>query len=231
MSAPIELVPEALREVPVFPLPGTVLLPRTLISLHVFEPRYRAMMETCIEGNRLLAVAMFDEDGQPDAHGRPSIHPVAGIGALRRSARLPDGRYNIVLEGLGRVDITEEHPPTRIYRRATARVLEDVLPTDPLALARSVASLRALCTRALAQDKESDDADLVEGLSNVHEPGALADLVAAAAVRDSIDRQRVLAEPDVLERINLVAGALGALLLSESSDQENFGWGITTGQA
>jgi Lon protease-like protein len=229
-----DLVPEVLREVPVFPLPGTVLLPRTMISLHVFEPRYRAMMEACIEGARLLAVAMFDETGSPDEHGRPAIHPVAGIGALRRSAKLPDGRYNIVLEGLARVDISEEHPPTKTFRRATARVLEDVVDDDPAALARSIASLRALCTRALSKSEGDDDGELLEGLAHVSEPGTLADLVAAAAVQDSLDRQRVLAEPNVLERVNLVAGALGALLLTNDTpggEPEAFGWGITPGEA
>lgn len=233
MTPSFDLVPEVLREVPVFPLPGTVLLPRTMISLHVFEPRYREMMECCIEGSRLLAVAMYDEEGAPDDHGRPAIHPVAGIGALRRSAKLPDGRYNIVVEGLARVDISEEHPPTRCFRRATARVLEDVIDRDAAALARSIASLRALCTRALTKSDGEDDGELLEGLAHVTEPSALADLVAAAAVRDSLDRQRVLAEPNVLERLELVAGALGALLLAADGPaaSEAFGWGITTGEA
>ena len=228
----IELVPEALRAVPIFPLPGMVLLPRTMISLHIFEPRYRLMMEDCIEGSRLLAVAMFDEAGRPDEHGRPAIHPIAGIGALRRSAKLPDGRYNIVLEGLGRVDVSEELAPVKSYRRGVARVLEDVEPTDDAMTTRAVASLRALCARALAGANE-DDAEVVEGLNRVDDPGVLADLVAAAAIRDNLDRQRVLAEPDVLKRLDIVSGALGALLLTKKDDETPAptGWGITPGEA
>ena len=230
MTRSAELVPEALVEVPVFPLPKTVLMPRTMISLHLFEPRYRKMMEHCIEGSRLLVVAMYDENGAPDDHGRPAIHPISGIGALRRSARLPDGRYNIVLEGLARVDVSGEHPPTRTFRRASARVVEDVLPTDATKLARAIASVRALCTRALGASSE-EEAEMIEGLSRVAEPSALADLVTAAVIKDSQDRQRVLAEPDVLARLDIVSGALGALLLASGDHESTGGWGITTGEA
>ena len=103
--------PVDLAAVPFFPLPGTVLLPRTFISLHVFEPRYRAMMEYCIEGPRLLAIAMYDDQRAPDGHTRPGVFPTAGLGALRRAAKLPDGRFNLVLEGIARVDLSEELPP------------------------------------------------------------------------------------------------------------------------
>ncbi|NJK88052.1 MAG: hypothetical protein HC923_00765, partial [Myxococcales bacterium] len=75
------ITPEQLDQVPVFPLPGTVLLPRTLIQLHIFEPRYRAMTEDCIEGTRLMIIAMLDPNGTPDEHGRPAVHRVAGLGA------------------------------------------------------------------------------------------------------------------------------------------------------
>ena len=75
-----DVPPEALASLPVFPLPGTLLLPQTMVSLHVFEPRYRKMMEHVLDGHRCLAVAMLDENGQPDTYGRPPLHAVAGVG-------------------------------------------------------------------------------------------------------------------------------------------------------
>jgi uncharacterized protein len=227
-----ELHEDALLDLPIFPLPGTVLMPRTFISVHVFEPRYRALLEDCIEGHRAMAIAMLDPDRPADQFERPRIHPIAGIGILRRSAKLPDGRYNIVLEGLARADISDEHGPTKIYRRARARVVEDVLPTDPSHLGAAVASLRALCSRALTQISPTDG-EVIEGLNAINDPSRLADMIAAAAIQDADDRQRALAEADVLVRLELVAGALGALLLSHptSESQPNPGWGITPGKA
>lgn len=224
--------PENLREVPVFPLPGTVLLPRTLISLHVFEPRYRTMTEDCIEGQRLMVVAMVDTSRPPDEHGRPAVHPIAGLGALRRSVKLPDGRFNLVIEGLARVDISDEHPPDRVYRRANARLVRDVVPDDEASIAASMASVRALCTRAIA-DMNPKEATGIENISQVEDPGQLADMVAAATMTEALDRQQVLAEPDVDKRLQLVAGTLGTHLLSQSADlpEGAFGWGIRPGQA
>jgi len=224
--------PEHLREVPLFPLPGTVLLPRTLISLHVFEPRYRTMTEDCIEGHRLMVVAMVDPTLPPDEHGRPAVHSVAGLGALRRAVKLPDGRFNLVIEGLARVDISDELPPDRVYRRSHARVIRDVVPDDESAVSASMASVRALCSRAIVDMNESE-ATGIDNISQVDDPGQLADMVAAATMNESLDRQQVLAEPDVDKRLQIVAGTLGAYLLTQSPTQSEggFGWGIRTGEA
>jgi Lon protease-like protein len=228
----MELPLEALATVPVFPLPRTVLLPGTYLSLHIFEPRYRAMMEYVIEGHRLLVVAMLDPTRPADPQGRPAVHPVAGLGLLRRSVRLPDGRYNIVLEGLARVDIRRELGPELVFRRAAAELLEDVGPEDPADLGVAVASIRALCQDALIQAGDVDP-DVLEELNDVQDPGRVADLAAAAAFADPGLRQQVLAEPRVEARLELVAGALGAQLLSgdEDGDAQHLGWGIGTGKA
>lgn len=227
-----DLTPEALATVPIFPLPGTVLLPRTMISLHVFEPRYRKMTEDALEGARVMAIAMLDPERPPDAHGRPAIHRVAGLGALRRSARLPDGRFNLVIEGVCRVRLEDELPPTKPYRRAPATVLEDMLPRTQTPLAPAMASLRALCVRAMSQLNPKEVADL-EGLNQVTDPGHLADLVAAAAMQDASDRQQVLEAVDVERRLELVAGGLGAYLLTHVPETEpgTTGWGIQPGKA
>lgn len=233
---PAPLVPpEALIELPVFPLPGAVLLPRTYLSLHIFEPRYRRMMEDCIEGHRVLAVAMLDETRAPDSWGRPPIHPIAGIGVLRRSARLPDGRYNIVLEGAHRADISEELGPDRPYRRVRGHIVEDELPEDEQALEAAISSLRSLSARVVAE-MSSSDAEIMQRLNDVTDPGNLADLIAAAAIQDNGDRQKILAERDVLKRLHLASASLGALLLTaHAADSEAkgqpIGWGIGPGKA
>lgn len=222
--------PAALDELPLFPLPGAILMPGTYISLHVFEPRYRMMMEDCIESHRCLAVVMAKEAGDPDEYERPPIFEIGGVGILRRAAKLPDGRYNIVLEGVARVDVSQEHAPTKPYRRAHARILEDVVPENSTRLHSAVVSLRSLITR-VSKQLEPQQAEIMEGLTEIHDASQLTDLVAAAALQDHLERQRVLATIDLVERVELVAGALGAMLLTEEPEQHSFGWGIKTGEA
>jgi hypothetical protein len=110
-ASPLNLAPEALTALPVFPLPGVLLLPGTLISLHIFEPRYRRMMEDVLEGHRAIAVAMLNERGPPDRFGRPPVHGVASVG-VRRSARLPDAATTSCSRGAAGHDREEIDRPS-----------------------------------------------------------------------------------------------------------------------
>lgn len=230
----IEIDQVALDAVPVFPLPGTVLLPHTLMSLHIFEPRYRQMMAYCLDNQRVMAVAMLDERGEPDGHGRPPIHSKAGLGYVRRSARLPDGRYNIVLEGVARVDVSHEHGPETAFRRAHAMLHTDATEFSPAVLS-AVHALRALCGRAF---NGPDGEEVLASLGPL-DPARLADTIAASVVEDAQERQRILEATDVLDRVQLVSGALGAYLLDRqedealaaSVDEKLPGWGIIPGKA
>lgn len=225
--------PEALAELPLFPLPDGVLLPHTYLSLQIFEPRYRRMMEDCVEGHRVMAIAMLDECGSPDRYGRPPIRSIAGVGLLRRSARLPDGRYNIVIEGMLRANIEDELAPDRPYRRAHAVVIDDDNIGAHRDLESAITSVRSLCARVVAQMSDSD-ADVMDRLNEVSDPGALADLIAAATIQETLDRQKILEESNVLKRLNLAGASLAALLLRAEEDapaKHTVGWGIAPGKA
>ena len=232
----IEIDQKALEAVPIFPLPGTVLLPHTLVSLHIFEPRYRQMMAYCLDTHRVLAVAMLDEKGEPDCYGRPPIYSTAGLGYVRRSARLPDGRYNLVLEGVARIDVSQEHPPETAFRRAHALLLEDQVPEHQASTVDAAShALRALCARAFSGTQEQS---LLEAMHTL-EPGRLADSIAASAVEDSLERQLILETTDILKRLEVVSGVLGTLLLDRVVDEEDEAgessqvprWGIVPGKA
>jgi Lon protease-like protein len=114
------------RRIPIFPLPGVVLLPGTLLPLHIFEPRYRAMIADALAGNRTIGMAMWKPGAESDP-GEPRIHEIGGAGEIVESERLDDGRYNIVLEGRFRFRVLDETPPSP-YR--IARVVE--IPSRPL---------------------------------------------------------------------------------------------------
>lgn len=109
------------RCIPLFPLPGVVLLPGTLLPLHIFEPRYRAMVADALNGHRTIGMAMLRAD-EDSGDARPAIRPIGGAGEIVEADELEDGRYNILLEGRFRYRILEEVTSPTPYR--TARIEE-----------------------------------------------------------------------------------------------------------
>ena len=105
------------RRLPLFPLPGVVLMPGTMLPLHIFEPRYRAMVADALAGDRTIGMAML-YPGWEAGGDDPRIYALGGAGEIVESEELEDGRYNILLEGRFRYRVIEETPanPYRIAR-------------------------------------------------------------------------------------------------------------------
>ncbi len=110
--------------VPVFPLPDTVFFPGVVLPLHVFEPRYRALLGDAVKGEGLIAIATLLPGWEKDYEGAPAFHPLATIGRIGEVVALPDGRSNLTLMGLERARLEEEFTD-RPYRLATAHVVPD----------------------------------------------------------------------------------------------------------
>jgi uncharacterized protein len=108
------------RVIPLFPLPGVVLLPGTLLPLHIFEPRYRALVGDALAGDRTIGMAML-KPGWESAREAPPVHSTGGAGEIVECEKLPDGRYNILLEGRFRYRIVREDTTTGPYRRASVQ--------------------------------------------------------------------------------------------------------------
>jgi Lon protease-like protein len=113
------------RRIPLFPLAEVVLLPGTLLPLHIFEPRYRAMVADALEADRTIGMTMLKPGSDPAAAAAP-IRAIGTAGEIVDSEKLEDGRYNILLEARFRFRVLEEEPPAP-YR--VARVEE--IPTAP----------------------------------------------------------------------------------------------------
>jgi Lon protease-like protein len=111
--------------VPIFPLPEVVLFPGAGLPLHVFEPRYLAMVADACQGEGLLALTTLLPGWEDDAGGAPRFHPLATVGRIGQIERLDDGRLNLVLAGLERARLEEEYTNLP-YRKARARVEPDV---------------------------------------------------------------------------------------------------------
>ncbi|KAA0252238.1 ATP-dependent protease [Acidobacteria bacterium ACD] len=113
---------------PLFPLPGVVLLPETLLPLHVFEPRYREMLADALLGSRRIGMQTIDPEAPAGSADQPRLLPLGCAGRIVEHEPLEDGRSNIVLRGEYRYRIEEELPAGRAYRVARVRPL----PVSPL---------------------------------------------------------------------------------------------------
>jgi Lon protease-like protein len=194
---------------PMFPLPDITFFPHTLLPLHIFEARYRALVADVMARDRRLCIAQLQPGYEADYAGRPAVRAVAGVGEIVKWERLSSGRYNILVKGETRVRIEAEHPSDTLYRIAVGRRLADVEPREDLSAAR--ARIRATCRRLLVLLKRSPD--LLDGtLANDQLPGVVADRVAAAVIPDASARQRLLETLDVGHRLALLGDALDALV-------------------
>jgi hypothetical protein len=119
------------RILPVFPLTGVVLLPLSWLPLHVFEPRYRAMVEDAAAGDGFIGMIqplVAQDDNSPDsspegdapAGDPPRLYPVGCAGRIERCERQADGRFLILLRGVSRFRVRGELAPRRGYRRVEA---------------------------------------------------------------------------------------------------------------
>ncbi len=100
---------------PIFPLAGALLFPRSQLPLHIFEPRYRAMVRDALASDRLIAMVQPREGEEP-----PSLFEIGCIGRISACDELDDGRFNIVLEGLSRFRIAREAEVSTPYRQVDA---------------------------------------------------------------------------------------------------------------
>jgi Lon protease-like protein len=95
-------------EIPLFPLPNVVLFPKTLRPLHIFEPRYRKMVEAALEGEHLIGMILLKEGWEDQYEQTPPIERRGTLGKIVQSNKLPDGRYYVTLLGISVFDIEEE---------------------------------------------------------------------------------------------------------------------------
>lgn len=182
-----------------FPLPNVVLFPAQLLSLHVFEPRYRKLVSDVIEQGSRLAVPRLEPGYDSDYYGAPPVFNVCGVGQITEHARLPDGRFNIVVLGLGRVRIVEE-VRSEPYRVARVEALGDQAPRDPMTAETLRTELLKLVRRT-APHLTGPAKDLESRLRNAANAGECADILAGTLVEDPDERQSLLEELDPTRRL------------------------------
>ncbi len=205
-----------------FPLPNLVLFPHVMQPLHVFEPRYRDLVEEALDGDRLIALALLSPGWEKDYDGRPPVYPTACLSMIAKHTRLDDGRYNLLLVGVRRIRIQHELPPTRTFRVADAEIAEDEFPHEdaparPALQRRLIERFRGL----LPQVPEAREQ--LEQLLREEVPlGILTDIMAYTLDLDVAVKMQLLAEPNVDARARMLVD----LLAQARSDRSKFpgGW-------
>jgi Lon protease-like protein len=180
--------------IPIFPLPNVVLFPNVFLPLHIFEPRYRAMVADALEGDRIIGMVLLQPGYEAKYEGRPPVFSIGCAGVITHAEPLGDGRYNIVLRGLERFRITGEDNG-KDYRLAYIDALPEDVPSDHRdELRRHRHRLEALLAAAIERAG-----------SEPRFPPAVADedLVNALAQHielDPLERQALLEKDGVLMR-------------------------------
>ena len=179
--------------IPVFPLPNVVLFPNVFLPLHIFEPRYRQMVDDALKGDRIIGMVLLRPGWERDYDGRPPVYAVGCAGVITHAERLADGRFNIVLRGMEKFRITGEETG-QPYR---------VAHVEPV-LELSAESVRAEM-RPLRRRLEALLVPQPEGQPDPKVPSSMADedLVNALAQYlefEPVEKQALLERDGVLDR-------------------------------
>jgi Lon protease-like protein len=113
-----------------FPLPNLVMFPHVLQPLHIFEARYRELLEDSLASDRLIAMAMLAPGWERDYEGRPPLLPMACLGRISTHCRVKGGSYNVLLLGVKRVKLVRELAPRKGFREAHVELCDDYYPEN-----------------------------------------------------------------------------------------------------
>ncbi len=196
----------------IFPLAGALLFPRTQLPLHIFEPRYRALVSDAMARDRRIGMIQPREDDPR----KPALFDVGCVGRIADVEALPDGRYNIILEGLSRFRLVRELDVSTAFRQIEADCAPfagDSEEYPPLALVLR-ADIEHEARRFAEARGYAIDWEAVARLDDE----ALVNAVAQIAPFDIATKQALLEAADLATRADLVAQFLRFFRLDDGDD-------------
>ena len=194
------------EEIPVMTLPNVTFFPQALMPLHIFEPRYRQMLEDVLATNRLFAVAGLNQAmlGQENQFEPP--HRVASVGIVRACQENSDGTSNLLLQGLCRVEFLEI-----ITDKPYRRVRVKVLTSDAHTAAEKVSALRRELSGLLRLKQKLGapmPAEITDFLGQVNDPETFVDLAAFSLCENLLVNQKLLETLNISSRLSLFSRQL-----------------------
>jgi len=191
----------------IFPLPRVVMLPGEVLPLHIFEPRYRAMVRDALQGNRVIGMVESATDARSSSTERPAIRDIGCAGYIADHKELPDGRFLLWLLGLERFRIDEELAVDTSYRQV--RVTYNPIRESAASLARLQPvrnELRSAIPRLVDLDVE-DRETLEEQLGEISDSQLIALACQILELPSNIKR-RLLEADNQIDRFLLVVEEL-----------------------
>lgn len=205
--------------VPLMVLPGALLFPHALLPLHLFEPRYRAMLSHALGSDRMFAIALMKPEVDEARRTEDFFH-VAGVGLVRACVGNPDETSNLILQGLARVRFTgfvQEKP----FLIATIETLPTVGDDEEHSVEVEALGVKVLeLCQGFRERGVELPAALETHLSGWSNADLLADLIAAQPffIDDPFKRQRLMETPNLPARLRLLIRLLGAELRAGAGD-------------
>ena len=206
------------QQLPLFPLAGTVLLPRCRLPLNIFEPRYLQMFEDAIAGNRLIGIVQPRDEAEVEVEDQePEIEPIGCAGRIISFEETDDGRYQISLTGVCRFNVAREVETQKLYRMAEPDwepFGTDLRPADEPLIDREelVSGLRAYF------DAKGFEANWQ--VIDASESSALVNSLAMICPFDASDKQALLEAGDISERGRLVIALMNMAVLPSGGQTE-----------
>jgi len=201
--------------IPVFPLPGALLLPRGQMPLNVFEPRYIAMVDDALGGRRLIGMI---QPSHPAPAERPPLYTVGCVGRITQFAETGDGRYLIELTGISRFRIVEEPAVRTLYRQCHvdyAPFADDFIARKGEEAVDREALLDALSAFLKANSLKAD----WEGIENAPNE-ALVNALAMMSPYGAAEKQALLEAPDLKTRAEILVAVTEIELAKSKTEGE-----------
>lgn len=213
---------------PLFALDAVSLLPQQALPLHIFEPRYRQMVECVLDGAGQFAMAVFSGTSwKQHYHGRPALRPAVCVGHIVQHEKLPDGTFNILVQGVCRARIVYELPPSAetLYREAVIEPIgSESIDQEHLQVSRD--RLDDLLTNTSLRQLRAAR-PVLQFVRNGEVPtSAVLELVSFTLLSDQELRYRLLSEGDAAVRAGLIFGELSSLrdLIDRAQRQKPESW-------
>jgi uncharacterized protein len=205
--------------VPLFPLPGALLLPRGQMPLNIFEPRYLELVDDCLrDGHRLVGMIQPDT-AHPGPEAKPNLYKIGCVGRITQIAETGDGRYLMQLTGVARFRVEEELTVATAYRQCRVSYLpflDDFVARRGEEAVDREALLKALSSFLKANDLKAD----WEGIENAPNE-ALVNALAMMSPYGPAEKQAMLEAPDLKTRAEILVAVTEIELAKSASDGEN----------
>ena len=195
--------------IPLFPLHGTILLPGSVLPLHIFEARYRQMVEHILENDELMVGII-----QPEAQDSKKLCNVGCAGTIEHSQQLPKGNYLIQLHGKSRFQIVEELETETLYRKARVEYSSFSHDTKEANLSKDTKLLYKNFREYSERNKLKIEWEKIEEIPANY----LVNLLSMNLDFSGIEKQTLLESPDLDSRLEDLIALMG---MSDLNDDLN----------